>query len=287
MKNTSEIYATCTLIKLGIKLWSGRKFDKRVTRTTTDHYGADKDAGRFNKLLVKKDSVKRYTKKAGEVRSWFYDNTSPWKDNGQRVVKNTELERVKREYRQHTDELDGIVNDFFLDYNYLVHQAENDLNGMFNPNDYPTEWELRNKFGWNLDIEPMPVVPEDFRTSLSDEQVNEMKKNLEEANQQAIADAMKDAWQRLFEAVAKMQKKLDDPEAIFRDSLINNICELCENVLPRLNITDDPNLEKIRIETIERVCSYLPSNLRENASYRMEAATRAKELKTMMSGYMS
>jgi len=286
MTENHQIYATCMLGKLTIKLWSGRKFDKRVTKTATDHYGADQEAGRFNKLLVKKDSVKAYQKKANEIRAWFYDNSLPWKDNGQRLIKNTELERVKREYRQHTDELDAIVNDFALDYLNLITLARSDLNGMFNPDDYPSADELKNKFFWSFDPEPLPMVPEDFRTSLSDEQVNEIRADLEQRNAQAIKDAMKDAWERLYVAIAKMEERLSDFDAVFRDSLINNICELCE-ILPRLNITEDPDLEKMRIEALDKLCSYDTDNLRKNPSYRHEAAQRAKDLKNLMSGYMS
>jgi hypothetical protein len=273
------------LAKLTIKLWSGRKFDRAVTRTATDHYGADPDAGRFNKVLVNKDEVKRYTKKGNEIRAWFYDNSAPWKDNGQRIIKNTELERIKREYRQHTDELDSISNDFCHNYESLKRQAALDLNGMFNPDDYPTAEELRNKFFWNFDLETLPILPDDFRTTLSDEQVREIRADLEQANQKAIKAANKDAWQRLYVAINHMQERLSDPDAVFRDSLINNICELCE-ILPRLNITEDPELEKMRLEAQEKLCSYDPENLRENASYRLHAAQRAKELSNMMQGYM-
>ena len=38
-----------------------------------------------------------------------------------------------------------------------------------------------------------------------------------------------------------------DPKKVFRDSLVENARELCE-LLPKLNMTDDPNLEAIRKE---------------------------------------
>lgn len=286
MTENAQIYATCMLAKVSIKVWSGRKFDRAVTKTATDHYGADPDAGRFNKVLVDKEAVKRYTKKANEMRQWFYDNSLPWKDNGQRIIKNAELQRIQREWRQHTDELDAIIWDFCSRYDHLKQQAALDLNGMFNPNDYPTSEALARKFATDFDLDTLPMLPSDFRTTLSDEQVNQIRADMEARNQQAIKDAMRDAWQRLYVAIDHMHERLSDHDAVFRDSLINNICELCE-ILPRLNITDDPELERMRREAEEKLCSYDPQNLRENASYRMEAADRARQLKDMMAGYMS
>ncbi len=120
---------------------------------------------------------------------------------------------------------------------------------------------------------------------MTDEQLSEVKTQMEEANRAAIQEAMRDAWNRLYTAITKMHERLDDEDAIFRNSLIGNVCELVD-ILPRLNIADDPNLEKMRQEAEDRLCSWDIDNLRENPSYRASAAQEAKAVKDLMAGYM-
>ena len=59
-----------------------------------------------------------------------------------------------------------------------------------------------------------------------------------------------------------MAEKLADSDKIFRDSLINNLCDLCD-LLPKLNITGDKNLDNMRKEIEQQLCRYMPENLRQ------------------------
>ena len=67
---------------------------------------------------------------------------------------------------------------------------------------------------------------------------------------------MKEAWQRLYDVVKHASDKLNDPTGIFRDSLVQNINDIC-GVLPRLNFADDPNLRpcvnKLRVRWLIRI----------------------------------
>ena len=73
-----------------------------------------------------------------------------------------------------------------------------------------------------------------------------------------------------------MQGKLSQPEAIFRDSLIENARELCD-VLTRLNLTDDPKLETLRRQT-ELLVQSEPQLLRDNPDVRVSTANEAQAI---------
>ena len=94
---------------------------------------------------------------------------------------------------------------------------------------------------------------------------------------------MKDVWQRLYTVVQKAHEKLADPDAIFRDSLIENVKELC-HILPRLNVADDEQLESLRLDALVKVGAVKPDALRLDPDLRSKKAAEAKAIMDKMSG---
>jgi len=88
----------------------------------------------------------------------------------------------------------------------------------------------------------------------------------------------------LRSAVNHMMEKLRDKEGIFRDSLVNNIRDLCE-LIPRLNFTGDTRLEELRAQAEKDLTAYEPDDLRKNQFARLETADAAAELLAKMAGY--
>ncbi|MEI2420850.1 hypothetical protein V6O07_11305, partial [Arthrospira platensis SPKY2] len=94
-----------------------------------------------------------------------------------------------------------------------------------------------------------------------------------------------DVWQRLYDRVRHFAEKLDDPKAIFRDSTVNHLVELCE-LLPRLNVMDDPNLEAMRQEVEHKLAAYHPDDLRTNTTLRQTTAEAANDIAAKMAAFM-
>ena len=57
---------------------------------------------------------------------------------------------------------------------------------------------------------------------------------------------------------------------MFRDSTVNHLVDLCE-MLPRLNVMDDPNLEAMRQEVEAKLAGYNPDVLRANVETRQNS----------------
>ena len=163
-------------------------------------------------------------------------------------------------------------------------QAERDLNGLFSRKDYPDPVSLRDKFNFSVSVNPVPDS-DDFRVSLSDDEVDQIKADIEARVKDSISSAMRDAWDRLYQAIKHMTEKLNDPKAIFRDSLVKNITDLCD-LLPRLNLTGDPNLEKITTEARAALGALDPEDLRRYELERKVAADKAGDILSKMSSYM-
>lgn len=272
------------LVRLSISQWTARKFDPNATDRVISDYNAVPDAGRFNKLLVEISAVKRYQKVAGEARTYHYKNTLPWGDDDSRILPASNYMQYTQKMREFRSIFEAAVEEFISEYPGLVERAQRDLNGLFSVEDYPDAGSLRDKFKFSVNVSPVPDSG-DFRVSLSDDEVDQIKADIESRVKESISVAMKDAWDRLFNVVKHMVGKLKDEKAIFRDSLVGNIAELCE-ILPRLNLTGDPALEKFVDETRLQLASLDPEDLRKDKVSRKIAADKAENVLSKMAAYM-
>ena len=101
----------------------------------------------------------------------------------------------------------------------------------------------------------------------------------------ATTKAMHEAWQRLYDRVKHISDKLHDHKAIFRDTMIDNTKELCD-VLKRLNVNDDDNLEQLRAEVEQSFTKEHPESLRNDPHLRSRKANEASDIMKRMGAYM-
>lgn len=82
-----------------------------------------------------------------------------------------------------------------------------------------------------------------------------------------------------------MVERLRNPESVFRDSLVRNVVELVE-MLPKLNIAQDGNLDSFVREVKQRLCEHSPDELRRDQNVRESTAEAAADIMARMSAYM-
>ena len=120
------------------------------------------------------------------------------------------------------------------------------------------------------------------RLNLQGGEVDRIRERIESRVKKATDTAMNDLWERLYQSVSRMAERLDNTDKVFRDSLVNNLCSLTE-LLPRLNVTDNPNLETMRREIEGKLWQTSPASLRTDTTARKKTAHEAKNI---MAGYM-
>jgi len=96
---------------------------------------------------------------------------------------------------------------------------------------------------------------------------------------------MNDLWNRLYRVVNHMAERLADPENKFKNSLVDNIVDLCD-LLPRLNITSDPKLEKALLEVRQKLTAYDSQTLRDSNDIRSQTALEAQKILDKMKHYL-
>jgi len=271
------------IVRLSIRQWTARKCDSAVTAETAARYEAAPDAGRWNKTLIARDALHGVTQVVSAARTFHYENTLPWDDGGGRILPTKNFFEYSKKMRQFREQFDRVVKDFLGNYGDYREDARLKLNGMFNPSDYPTRSEINDKFGFSFDIDPVPIA-EDFRVSVQTSEAKRIKKELEDRVQERVIEATHDLYVRLNTVVARVAEKLSDKDAIFRDSLVENVVELV-NLLPKLNIGNDPKLIELAKETKKKLCTLEPESLRKNEEVRAKAADDAKAILEKLTGY--
>lgn len=278
-----NLISRAMLASLRISSWSARKYDKKVTAETNAHHGADADAGRYNKMLLPGDasSYKALTSHIAATRVLHYAETLPWNDSGQRLLPMANYQHYTDKLRAAKHTYDALLGEFLADYPALQQAARIKLNGMYRDDDYPSD--VASKFGFGVEYDPVPSGG-DFRVTLSQTEIDIIASAANNRASQRFEEAQRDAVKRLFDCVARIHERLAQPDAIFRDSLISNAAELTD-VLTRLNIADDANLERLRRATAA-LATVSPDTLRNDAVTRIQTANDAQSiLDSMMSVY--
>jgi len=272
------------LVQLSISQWAARKYDKKISNEVASQHGTATVVGRYNKsLLPMNDLLDNVHKKASLIRTNFYANTLPWGMEGTQMLPSSHYLNFMTEFRKEKNEWQTLVANFTSNYDSLKEDAKRFLGTLYNESDYPTLSEIVGKF--NIDIAVFPVPSTDFRVSIASEELKRIQQDVERRVQQSQAVAMKEVWTRLYDKVKHMADKLADPKAVFRDSMIDNAREICA-LLPRLNFSDDPNLETLRQQVEMGIANHHPDALRNNPDLRRDTAAEARAIMDKMNVFM-
>lgn len=271
------------LVSVSISEWSARKLDKQETQTLKLKHNLNVDAARVNKdLLPMDDGLERIRKATNAVRALFYERTMPWAQENLRILKAEAYVKFANDIGQLVRERERMVEDFLSTWPSRVAEAQRNLGTLFKSADYPDALRLREKFACRVNFLPVPSA-DDWRVGISDAHVEKLRQQLREQERAAFRTAMADVWERVHKVVEHAHARLSDPDAIFRDSLVDNALELCA-LLPSLNIDDDPALEDIRRDLEGSLAGYNVDTLRSDKRVRAAAAQQMQELLDKMGG---
>jgi hypothetical protein len=90
-----------------------------------------------------------------------------------------------------------------------------------------------------------------------------------------------DLWSRLRDVVSHMVDRLNEPESRFHATLVTNIFDLVE-LLPKLNVTGDPELNRFAEEARQKLCTYTAHDLKKHELLRVATAADAAGIVSRM-----
>jgi hypothetical protein len=287
MTNTNKVASPlrrkAVLVEVKTSAWTARKLDRKITKEVNDQHGASQDAGRYNKLLLEAHRLEAVTRATGSARELLHTYTKPWSE-GVGILPNALHEEFASKFRKIAREFEDVVDEFCREYPTYVAERKAKLNGMFDPKDYPTPSEIREKFKLSLRTLPLPDA-EDFRADVLDANtIADIKREVEESMAAVKRDAFQHSVDQIKEVVGHLAMKLksygksaDGKKCFFNKSTVEHVAELAE-MLPHFNFDENPDFDKV----VARIRSELTvedvKTLREHETVRESVAKSADDI---------
>ena len=276
-----SIGASAVLVELNISVWPASKIDREITDQVNTNAGAVSSASQTKKHLFAGTSMRKDIEKfAARVRLYHNQHTLPWADKGERLLPTKLFMDYKTAMNHYEQQFNQMCNNFFIDYNYLVQEAQVNLGTMYKAEDYPDLTEVRTKFGFRRAINPLPESG-DFRLDVSTQDLDELRAEFESKFQERLADAVREPWLRLHGELVSISKKLTDTDGEgkkrYHDTLLSNPLELCE-LLTKLNVTNDPKLEEARKQVELTMLGVNMDAIKEDSETRKKVKSKIDEI---------
>jgi hypothetical protein len=277
--SNSGLSQRALLVAVNISQWAGRKLDRKATETVNSTYKTSNIAGQYTKkLLPGANELEAVNQVAGQARKYFYEQTLPWMSDGTRIISAKNYLKFVSEMRKLKSDFEAKVKDFESAYPRLKANAAQSLGDLYNATEYPDT--ISDRFHLEVSYLPMPDA-KDFRVEISEAEKREFQRKM----RQVESEAMRDVWTRLHTVVKAAALKLSTKDAIFRDSLIENITEMTA-LLPMLNIANDSKLDAAAKEIDDLVSKLSPDTLRVNQDERDKASKALSDIESRMGAFM-
>lgn len=275
------------LVALNISQWTARKYDKKATKEIADKHGVYDLVGRYNKLLLPmEDTLKAVTNYAAGMRQKFYLNTLPYTYEGVRLLPSKGYFEFVNMMNSDIVIWRTMVDVFVDSYTQRVVNAEQLLGTLYNVEDYPPADKIKDRFQIGLIISPVPDA-KGFYDVLSEDMAKAQAAEYIKSAESTAQKAMQDCWNRLYEAVQRINDKLSKDN--LREDHVQGMLDFAEDtcaVLERLNIANDPNLEALRLEVLKSLVPYNAQLLSAHDGIKAKAKAESDAILRKMGGFM-
>ena len=265
--------SSAMLVEVNISSWAGRKKDKRAsTKVTEDAHAKKGVANVYKQLLGDCDELSALRGCVTSARNMHSNMTMPWSNSGLRLLPTAQYFNYSEAMSQMQNEFENLKNKFLTAYNDTVVDVQLELGTLFLREDYPTVESLNSKFAFRINYMPLPDVG-DFRVDVSNDALQEMRKEYSDFYNKQYNTAMNDVWTRLHKALTNMSERLDygskEDKKVFRDTLVGNVTDMIE-LLRVCNVTQSTQMSDMANKLEDAMSGVTADALREDDTFRAE-----------------
>jgi len=284
-QQTAVLRERAMLVRFSVGRWYGTGADEQVVQDVKKKHEASGDIGTFTKRFMSRDRLASINQCTNDARKYHKAMTLPWGDSGSRLLSADLFFDYKKEMTAYEMRFNEAVEEFLANFPQYVKKEKERLGGLFREGDYPTPDELRARFTFLLNIEPIPSA-EDFRVDLGAEEMKRIRGEIEQHVEESMREAAHEVWERMQEMVEKLKERLSSSDARIRASLFENLRELVA-VLPKLNITNDPQLRTMGERIAKELLAEDVEAVRDDDLVRGEVAKKADKILDVMKTFAS
>jgi|GEM_PF-6187011 len=272
-----DLAANCTLVKLSASQFSGRKKDEALAADVARDNNGDTDAYETFLKVLPDETRKAIQQIVTEARTYYKLHTTPW-DTGWALVNNTIYEKLRSDLEEFGIKFMEAVQTEVLDKrDQLADLSDARLGKRAYLYPFPELEALRGEYEFNVKTMPIPN-PKDLRLKHVSPDV---AKQIEAETTQLLNDKLKGAMttvvSRIRSVVERVFDTLNDGDKIFRDSMIQNVKDLCA-VIPELNLTNDRFISQVADEIMTTLGNVDCKKVREDPEERKAVAVKAGSL---------
>lgn len=276
-----NLSTSAMLVELSISSWTARKLDKKVSEEVDANKATKTRAGNYHKnLLAGSQALDAVIKYGNNVRLWHHKQTLPWSDAGSRIITMENFLAYKEQLTECENNYNRLVSNFLVSYPTLISAAAFQLGDLFNRDEYPEPDMVEKKFKFAYVFSPLPNAG-DFRVDIGEQAARELVEQYEKNFNARIETAMREVWDRLHDCLTHMSDRLTDNEdgdrKGFHKTLLSNASELID-LLQRLNITRDPQLEAARKDLSKAILGLEIDDLKNSTHTRKDVKAQVDSI---------
>lgn len=291
VKKESSIERKTMLVVISLGRYSTSRADKQLRDKVAQENRADKKMVSLTKRILEEEALSEISKIDRKIDVVKRRYTLPWLQDGTAILPSELYFEFKAAMSALAQEREMAVKEAASRLPYWITRAQSlggDLVANFK---YPTEEEFISKFYFRCYPIPFPTAS-DFRCSLSAEDMDEVRKDNERLTNEAVNKAVMTLLARFSPLVKNMAEqlgkyKLEDGKVTGRlyETLVTHIKDIVD-VVPSLNLTQNPLVTEIVNEIQEQLCKYDIETLKENAEIRRQVASQADIIGKKLDDYL-
>ena len=281
-------------VKLYRKKPSRNKLDKAISADLSARMNVEDKTGlRVNKTIFTKESTTDFMSILNDAGKYYYRVTTPWDDMGFRLLSVDLYEDFTKAMKDFTRKFRASAEQFINSIDEQIEIMKGRMGDAFNREDYNHLYLSNGQIDrdaimelFQCEIEYGVVADaDDLRANLTEEDRAIIAEHITEQNQRKFAKTQKHIIATLHDCIFAIHERLCEKENIFRDTLISNLEDLVD-LIPKMNIANDPEINKIAAEAKAKLCKWDAQTLRDNDAVREEVSKQADELVKNMAGLM-
>lgn len=254
---------------------------KDVTDAAHKAYNiTDSRAGYYRKYKVDRSDVKEISRVANIARTYHRNMTVPWGHDNYRLIPATLVQKYSRKIKGMKLEFESHVKDLKVKWASVLNSSKMRLGPAFDPNEYPDVSEVEKFYEFEIHFKPIPQ-DDHFILKVEKTTLDEIKMDLVKEQEKNLKKVTQNIWERLYELVQRMSERLNDKDPRIYNTLVSNLEELVD-ILPDLNLTNDPKLSEMCTEVKQKLIIFTPGQLRKDKRVRDKTAKDAKDIQSRM-----
>lgn len=277
-----KIRSSALLVSLQLGSYNPTKTDKSASRKVSADHGISND-----KLMkVQKNTlptakvIEDIDRLDTRIRAEVDRFTAPFA-RGIGLLPATKFFDLRNTVNLLFDERDRLIKKLADEYTLYLEGAKAELNGAFRSEDYPPVGDVVAKFRHKLDAFAI-ANPKDAKLNVLGE--------IADSIQQAASDTLREKFETvtphlrsvLLDPLRAMLETLQNPDAIYRDSLFTNVIEAAERA-EALNLLDDADVAAA-ITAIRDYLAIDPGSCREDKRMRAQTVNDCVTIVTGLGG---